>query len=221
MKVETLTNNSFETTIAHEGYIQTGPFAEIRSTEIAPPANVNGWSMIVRCNLGKYFNIGLYSYIADAEVGRYCTFGSRCSIGAFSHPTDWLSVHEFQYRDTSTIWGETINDNGINLFRTQEPQTFIGNDVWIGDNSVIMRGVTIGDGAIIGASSVVTKDVPPYTIAVGNPARPVRLRFSEEIVARLRELKWWEFDMSELRGVSFGEIEKAIEQISALKKETP
>ena len=75
----------------------------------------------------------------------------------------------------------------------------IGNDVWIGYEAVIMAGVTIGDGAIIGARAVVTKDVPPYTIVGGVPAREIRRRFSDDVIARLLELKWWDWPAEQIQ----------------------
>lgn len=76
--------------------------------------------------------------------------------------------------------------------------TIIGNDVWFGTNSTIMLGVKIGDGAIIGACSVVTKDVPPYSIVAGNPAKIVRYRFPDEIIEQLLKIKWWDWDYDKI-----------------------
>ena len=75
----------------------------------------------------------------------------------------------------------------------------IGNDVWIGYEAVVLAGVTIGDGAIIGTRAVVTKDVPPYTIVDGVPARPIRKRFSEDIITKLLALRWWDWDTERIR----------------------
>ena len=88
----------------------------------------------------------------------------------------------------------------------------VGNDVWIGYEAVILAGVTIGDGAVIGARAVVTKDVPPYTIVGGVPARPIRKRFSDENIARLLELKWWDWPeeriAANLEAIQSGEIDR-------------
>ncbi|RMH51324.1 MAG: antibiotic acetyltransferase [Zetaproteobacteria bacterium] len=214
--IDRLENNSFETVTPRDDGIQLGPMSKVIDSDVEPPININAAAVATRCTLRKYFNIGLYSFVADTSVGRYCTFSSRCSIGAFHHPTDWLSIHEFQYRDTSEDWGETIHPTHTNLLRTPGPHTTIGNDVWIGDNAVVLRGVTIGDGAIVGAASVVTRDVPPYAIVVGNPARVLRMRFPPEIVERLLELQWWRLDIGEMRGIDFGDVEQAIARLQQI-----
>jgi len=90
-------------------------------------------------------------------------------------------------------------DVGIFLGGNHHPEWVIGNDVWIGREAVIMSGVTVGDGAVIGAGAVVGRDVPPYTIVVGNPARALRQRFAPEVVERLLAIRWWDWPDERLR----------------------
>jgi acetyltransferase-like isoleucine patch superfamily enzyme len=199
-------------------HVQLGAMARLVSSSYDAPINVSDFSCINRCQIGKYFNLGLFSYISDAVIGRYCSFGSRLSVGAFNHPTNWLSVHEFQYRDTSAIWGETLIHGKVNLLRNpQEELTNIGSDVWIGDNAVVLKGVSIGHGAIIGASSVVTRNIPPYAIAVGNPAQIKRFRFSPELISALLETNWWDYDMEDLKGLPFEDVPAAVAILKARK----
>jgi len=198
-------NKGFDQLIT-EGGVRMGAMSKYISSACQAPINISDGSCVNRCYLGKYFNLGLYSYIADTSVGRYCSIASRVSIGAFSHPTDWLSVHEFSFRDTTSIWGDSVLNDGRNYLQDSKIHTTIGNDVWVGDNVVILRGVNIGDGAIIGAASVITKDVPPYAIMVGNPSRVVKFRFNSEIIEELLALKWWDMDMAELIGLDFSDI---------------
>lgn len=142
--------------------------------------------------------------VKNTKIGKYCSIAANVTIGADRHPTDWLSTHHFQYNDTDNFKSLKI--------------TTIGNDVWIGANAVIMTGVNIGDGAIIGSSAVVTKDVPPYAIVVGIPAKIIRYRFNPDIINKLLELKWWDLDHQLLKdNIDFSNIEKAIEQIEMLK----
>lgn len=151
-----------------------------------------------------------YSYIMGGllkttHVGKYCSIALNVTIGADRHPTDWLSTHPFQYNGTDNFEHVKI--------------TTIGNDVWIGTNAVILTGVYVGDGAIIGASAVVTKDVPPYAIVAGVPAKIIRYRFNQDIINKLLELKWWDLDHHLLYkdNIDFSNIEKAIEQIEMIK----
>ena len=199
--------------ITTEGGVRMGAMAKYLSSSSQAPINISEGSCVNRCRLGKYFNIGLYSYIADSQVGRYCSLASRVSIGAFNHPTNWLSSHEFSFRDTSSIWGESSIEGGHNLLQSGKIETISGNDVWVGDNVVVLRGVNVGDGAILGASSIVTQDVPPYAIVVGNPGRVVRFRFHANVIEQLLSLKWWEWDMSDLKGLDFSDIHTTLEKL--------
>ena len=96
---------------------------------------------------------------------------------------------------------------------------YIGNDVWIGTNVVIMRGIKIGDGAIVAAGSIVTKDIPPYTIVAGCPAKIIKYRFAEEIIKQLLELKWWNYHINTLSNLPFNDIDKCIKMIEEIKKD--
>lgn len=135
-----------------------------------------------RCEFEGQVRIGFRSYANDSffrnvEVGRFCSIGRRCSIGAARHAVEGLTTHPF---------GEPAGwENG--------PRTRIGDDVWIGDQVVVVAGVTVGAGAILGAGAVVTRDVPPYAIMAGVPARLLRQRFPPALAARLLDCRWWRF----------------------------
>jgi tetrahydrodipicolinate N-succinyltransferase len=110
------------------------------------------------------------------------------------------------------------------MFKAKRPptvfkKTTIGNDVYIGHDAFIMPGVTIGDGAIIGARSVVTKDVPNYAIAVGTPAKIIRYRFNEEIISELTEYKWWQFSLRQLKNIDPDKPESFIQESKTLIEE--
>ncbi|ADG09023.1 hypothetical protein B7G68_02620 [Caulobacter segnis] len=128
----------------------------------------------VRIGYRSYANFSLFR---NVSVGRYCSIGRRCTLGAAKHH----------------IVGLTTSPFGAPSGFESDVQTKIGNDVWIGDNVVVVAGVEVGDGAIIGAGSIVTHDVPPYTIVAGVPARPLRPRFDEDVVSELTRIAWWRF----------------------------
>jgi acetyltransferase-like isoleucine patch superfamily enzyme len=166
--------------------------------------------------------------IYNADIGRYCSIARDVNIGQGNHPMDWISTSPIQYQNLS--WGDTsdfiFSDNLSNVDLTEmrrcavksvkKPQTVIGNDVWVGHKVIIMPGVKIGDGAIIGAGSVVTKDVPAYAIAAGVPAKVIRNRFDDQTIGKLLELQWWKYAIWDLRDASLNNVDEAIQKISKM-----
>ena len=129
-------------------------------------------------------------------IGKFCSIasGTKFIMGPANHRTS--SVTTYPFHVFGGLWEERTPDHLSELPRKGD--IVVGNDVWIGRESVIMPGVTIGDGAIIAAYSVVTKDVPPYGVAGGNPARLLKKRFGEELIRLLLEVRWWDFDPATL-----------------------
>ena len=131
-------------------------------------------------------------------------------MGESEHPTNWLSVCEFQYRDTLSSRHESLPSR-YRLDWDSSKRTTVGSDVWIGDSAIIKKGIELATGTIIGAGSVVTKSTDPYSIVVGNPAKPIRQRFEDTIIERLLKSEWWDhLDLEELKGIPFNDINKAI-----------
>jgi virginiamycin A acetyltransferase len=211
------TNSTLESIVLVDPFVRLGAGAKVVASNVVGNLTIDTFSCINRCDVGRYFGLGCYSYVANSEIGRYCTFGARVSVGAFSHPTDWLSIHEFQYRNTQHIYGNSVIDGDENI-APKNPVTKIGCDVWIGDNASVRAGVTLGHGAIIGLGAVVVSDVPPYAIMGGNPARILRYRFDEDVISSLLKLKWWELDMAYLKGIDFSDVEKSISVIKKMKQ---
>ena len=151
-------------------------------------------------------------------MGSYIAIGARSSINPFNHPIDWLSTNEFQYHPNSFDWVAEYR-NFTRLDRTPDmfQRVWIGNDVWTGHHVHIMGGVTVGDGAVIAAGSVVTRDVPPYAIVAGVPATIKRFRFSEDTIERLLKVKWWDLELSQLSGLPFRDVERCIDRIEEIK----
>lgn len=127
----------------------------------------------------------------QTSIGRYCSLARSIRIINRNHPMDFKSMHAFFFNPG---YGYCDKDS------LEYVPLVIGNDVWIGHNTIIVPKVRkIGDGAVIGAGAVVTKDIPPYAVVVGNPARVVRFRFSKEIIDELLASKWWETDIKEIK----------------------
>lgn len=168
---------------------------------------------------------GAYTYFRDGvigslgSIGRYCSIGPSVHIGELNHPLDWLSSSSFQYEVKRFNWYEPYKDfvattrSAEDSARILRTAPVIGNDVWIGAGAHILRGVTIGDGAVVAAGAVVHRDVEPYSIVGGVPARVLGYRFEEEIRAELTALQWWRYLPEDLSGVNFKVIREAIDEI--------
>ena len=142
----------------------------------------------------------LYHYPVNGDklrIGKFCSIacGAKFLFNSANHTLRSLSTYPFPiFYDEWGLEGKDIRQAWDN-----KGDIVIGNDVWIGYQAVILAGVTVGDGAIIGSRAVVTRDVPPYTIVGGVPAKPIRKRFDEETIARLQALRWWDWDQETIR----------------------
>lgn len=183
---------------------------------IEPPVTFSKgfqFSTPTRVGAFTYFYSGLV--VACESIGRYCSIAGGVRIGQNEHPLNWLSTSSFQYNN-DRFWfhpagvADRIPEEECD-FRGTPPT--IGNDVWLGSDVTIQRGVTIGDGAAIASSAVVTKDVPPYAVVGGVPAKVIRYRFEPHVVDELLDLRWWRFSPAQLDGVPFNDIHAAIEEI--------
>lgn len=127
------------------------------------------------------------------EIGAFCSLaaGVKIFLGG-EHRSDWVTTFPF-----TALWAEDAGH--IPGHPKSRGDVIIGNDVWIGTEAVITSGVRIGDGAVIGMRAVVTRDVPPYTIVAGNPARAIRRRFADEDIERLHAIAWWDWDDERIR----------------------
>lgn len=172
-------------------------------------------------NIGAF--TGIYGgRLGHATIGRYCSISYNVDIASSQHPADWLSTSMIQYSPDVHGWESwlkthhniQIPDKPRLRFASYQPVQ-IDNDVWIGQGAFIKSGVHIGDGAIIAAHAVVTKDVNPYEIVAGVPARAIRQRFPDKICEKLLQLQWWKYCISALQDIDFSHVESAIETIDA------
>lgn len=145
-------------------------------------------AVISRSHIGDYSYVGGNSHIQYAEIGKFCSIGPEVRIGLGKHPLHLKSTHPGFYDIDSSYYGITPEYNNP---EPEYEKITVGNDVWIGCRAMILDGVTIGDGAIIAAGAVVTKDVPPYAIVGGVPAKIIKYRFQPEKIEELLESEWW------------------------------
>ncbi len=167
-------------------------------------ARLSSGCALARVEMGRYTYAGSDTNITDARIGSFCSIGDSCRIGGGLHPMTTVS--------TSPVFLQGRNIMGRNFAQIPyEPSrtVTIGHDVWIGDQVFIKAGVTIGDGAVIGAHAVVVRDVAPYTVVAGVPAKEIRKRFDQKTVDRLLALKWWDWPEADLKryGASFSSPE--------------
>ena len=161
------------------------------------------WTQVgPRCRLNETA-LGDYSYICEggqadyATIGKFANIAALARIGATNHPTWRATQHHFVYRAADYFDGEADETAFFDWRREAGP--VIGHDVWLGHGAVVLPDVAIGDGAVIGAGSVVTRDVARYVVAGGAPARAIKSRFPEAVAERMRALAWWDWDHESLR----------------------
>ena len=141
----------------------------------------NGSVFASEIKVGYGTTIGFYNFlVGPAEIGNYCQLGPAVGIYGRDHPMNHVTLYFNQNLFESRLKRHSIVSD-----------VRIGHDVWIGHGAVILKGVEIGNGAVIGAGAIVTKNVPEYAIAVGNPARVLRKRFDDEVIAKLKNTQWW------------------------------
>jgi len=136
--------------------------------------------------------VGFGCEFSNCKIGRFCSLGSNIRVVSATHPVKgFISSHPAFFSDS--YWFHYVHASKFKEHLTNEDgfECTIGNDVWIGDNVLILGGCNIGDGAVIGMGSVVLHDVPPYTIVAGIPAKEIRKRFPDEVVDSLQQIKWW------------------------------
>ena len=154
---------------------------------------------LLHSHVGRHSRICINTELLNTTVGNFSIIARNCVVGLGAHPTNTLSPHSIFYKQNRWKWhDEWYEDTG---FRENDMPVTIGNGVWIGIRCLILDGVTIGDGAIVAAGAVVTKDVPPFAVVGGVPAKVLKYRFSPEMIERLLEIQWWNLPDEEITRV--------------------
>lgn len=179
--------------VLHAGAVVSDDSALARAVVLFPGAS------ILASTVGAYSYVQAGSLLSATDVGPFCSIASGVTIGMAGHPTSMVS--------TSPVFYDPAQP--LPVFFTREPttlasqpRTVVGADVWIGQGALVKAGITIGIGAVIGAGAIVTRDVPAYSVAAGNPCRVIRPRFAAPVAAALLDSRWWELDEAALRQVA-------------------
>lgn len=171
--------------------------ASIKNSVLESTAKVESGSSFYNSNIGRHSFCGYDCEISNATIGSFCSIASGVLIGGGRHPVEWISTSPVFYDNRDSVKTKYSRHS-----RSPNRRVMIGHDVWIGANAIIMQGVSIGTGAVVGAGSVVTKDVEPYAIVAGVPARTLRKRFDQPLIDRLLASRWWESTDDELEGAA-------------------
>lgn len=173
------------------------PSARLKDVTFGRYNEVGARTVLHEVSMGDYSYVEHESQIAYATIGKFCSIASLTRINPGNHPMQRASQSHFTYRASAYFPGET--DDAAFFTWRREHHCTLGHDVWIGHGAVVLPGRQVGTGAVIAAGAIVTKDVPSYTIVAGNPARPIRRRFSERVEQGLMDLAWWDWDHETLR----------------------
>ncbi len=167
--------------------------ATVRESRIGAWTEIGPYAEIIESSIDDYSYVaGVHTSITCADVGRFCSIASSVRINPVQHPMDRVTQHHCTYRRTQYGF-DTRDDEELFAWRRAQ-RIRIGHDVWIGHGAILMPGVNVDIGAVVGAGAVVTRDVEPYAIVVGVPARPLRKRFPDETIEAILESRWWDWD---------------------------
>jgi phosphonate metabolism protein (transferase hexapeptide repeat family) len=187
------------------------PTASVRDATLGRYTEIGARTSFVESTMGDYSYVVNDSNIIYTTIGKFCSIAAMTRINPGNHPMQRASQSHFTYR-ASAYFNDAEDDAAFFDWRRSTPVN-IGHDVWIGHGAIILPGRSIGTGAVVAGGAVVTKDVAPYMIVAGNPARPIRPRFPAAIADRLMALGWWDWEharlreaLEDFRGLSVGDF---------------
>ncbi len=172
------------------------PTAQVRASTLGRYTEVGARTRLLESELGDYSYIVNDGDMAYTKAGKFCSIAAMTRINPGNHPMWRASQAHFTYRASAYFEGEADEESFFDWRRSH--RVILGNDIWIGHGAIVLPGRRIGDGAVVAAGAIVTKDVPAYAIVGGNPARVIKPRFPEPIAQRLSRLTWWDWTHDEL-----------------------
>ena len=171
--------------------------AAVRNSTVDKTSKVESGSQVVNTIMGRYSYCGYDCTIINSKIGSFSSISNSVVIGGAMHAMNWVSTSPVFYKGRDSVLKKFSE-----FERPTDKTTNIGNDVWIGEGAYIKQGVTIGDGAVIGMAAVVTKDVPPYAVVAGNPARIIKMRFESDVIDALQNTEWWKLHDEDLQNLA-------------------
>ncbi|QRG08244.1 chloramphenicol acetyltransferase [Xanthobacter dioxanivorans] len=173
------------------------PTAQVKASTLGRYTEVGARTKLLEVEMGDYSYVVNDADIAYAGIGKFCSIAAMTRLNPGNHPTWRASQAHFTYRASAYFPGE---EDEADFFQWRRDQRLtLGHDVWIGHGAVVLAGRSVGTGAVVAAGAVVSKDVPPYAIVAGVPARLVKWRFPEAVALRLQRLAWWDWSHAALR----------------------
>lgn len=183
-----------KTLLSDEPYVHDT--AQVANSTAGAYTSIAAFNEIVESTIGDYTYTMENVTMNYTEVGKFCSIASQVCINPVNHPMDRVTQHHMTYRGVSYRLAEADDVEIFDWRRTHRVK--IGHDVWIGHGAIIMKDVTIGDGAVVASGAVVTKDVAPYTVVGGIPAKKIKDRFPQHIVEKLQKIAWWDWSREQL-----------------------